>query len=303
MAQLPFLQLHLQLCRGLNNTLSATLKRPLNPLRLSPLTICNPFQTIQYQRKFPYPRTLTTMSDATPTIDPRYLSLFQKLESHFAKATSLPADKWAILATATLAAGPDPERADQLYLYLTSKKAYSTSEARKQLVRRLREALFKSIIIVGVCKPIEAILSISKVEREEDKDYSPPTREGWACDEANHERGVGWFNKLYARNSGSTLDLFAAHKDFSWLSTEITYGFFLSDRQVLDDVDTQMVVLPAIMSQNLPNETHWHIRGTRRLGVPIEDVKIVTECVRTVSEFYGVTLNKVPSVEEVEKDV
>ncbi len=84
---------------------------------------------------------------------------------------------------------------------------------------------------------------------------------------------------------------------------EITYGLFLSDRQVLDDLDTQMVVLPAIMSQNLPNETHWHIRGTRRLGVPIEDVRIVTECVKTVAEFYGIKLDKVPSVEEVEKDV
>ncbi|KAL4930883.1 uncharacterized protein BDV17DRAFT_280492 [Aspergillus undulatus] len=243
------------------------------------------------------------MAAPTPSIDPRYRWLFETLESRFAEATSLPADKWAILATATLAAGPDPERADQLYLYLTSQEAYSTSEARKQFVRRLREALLKSVIVVGVCKPIEAIISISKVEREEDKDYSPPTREGWACDEANHERGVGWFNKLYARNGNATLDLFAAHKDFSWLSTEITYGLFLSDRQVLDDVDTQMVVLPAIMSQNLPSETHWHIRGTRRLGVPIEDVKIVTECVKMVAEFYGVKLNKVPTVEEVEKDV
>ncbi|KAL4984370.1 hypothetical protein BDW68DRAFT_180732 [Aspergillus falconensis] len=240
---------------------------------------------------------------ATPSIDPNYLKLFETIESRFAQATSIPADKWAILATSSLAAGPDPERADQLYIYLTSQPAYSTSDARKQLVRRLREALLKSVIIVGVCKPIEAILSISKVEKEEDKDYSPATREGWACDEANHERGVAWFNKLYERNGNATLDLFAAHKDFSWLSMEITYGFFLSDRQVLDDVDTQMVVLPGIMSQNLPNATHWHIRGTRRLGVPIEDVKIVTECVKTIADFYGKTLDKVPSVEEVEKDV
>ncbi|KAI9371826.1 hypothetical protein BJX61DRAFT_487283 [Aspergillus egyptiacus] len=240
---------------------------------------------------------------AQPSMNPRYASLFQELESRIAKATSIPADKWPILAIATLVAGPDPERADQLYLYLTSQPAYSTSDSRKTLVRRLREALLKSVIIVGVCKPIEAILAIAQVEKEEDKDYSAPTREGWACDEANHERGAGWFNKLYARNGASTLDLFSAHKDFSWLSTEITYGLFLSDRQVLDDLDTQMVVLPAIMSQNLRKETHWHIRGTRRLGVTMEDVKIMTECVRLVAGFYGVSLDKVPSVEEVESDV
>ncbi|KAL2821493.1 hypothetical protein BJX63DRAFT_378336 [Aspergillus granulosus] len=239
----------------------------------------------------------------TPAIEPRYLDLFQKLEARIANAGSIPNDKWAILTIATLVAGPDPERVDQLYLYLTSQPRYATSESRKALVRRLREALFKAIIIVGVPKPIEAIVAIAKVEKDEDKDLSPPTRGEWTNDKANHERGVGWFSKVYTRNGGETLDLFNAHKDFSWLSTEITYGLFLSDRQVLDDLDTQLVVLPAIMSQNLPKETNWHIRGTRRLGVPIEDVKIVTECVKLVSEFYGVTLDKVPSVEEVEKDV
>ncbi|KAL2865166.1 uncharacterized protein BJX67DRAFT_359409 [Aspergillus lucknowensis] len=240
---------------------------------------------------------------SSPAIEPRYLTLFQNLESLFAKVTFLPSEKWSIPAIATLVAGPDPESTAQLYLYLTSQSRYATSESRKELIRRLREALLKSVIIVGVCKPIEAILAISKVEKEEDKDISPPTRKDWACDEANDERAAGWFNKIYARNGDATLDLFNAHQDFSWLSTKITYGLFLSDRQVLDDYDTQLVVLPAIMSQNLKIETHWHIRGTRRLGVPIEDVKVVMGCVKLVAEFYGVSLDKVPSPEEVESDV
>lgn len=114
---------------------------------------------------------------------------------------------------------------------------------------------------------------------------------------------MGWLQKLYRGNTSGTLDLFAAHKDFSWVSQEITYGLFLSDRQVLDDLDTQLVVLPAIMSQNLKTETHWHIRGTRRLGVPMEDVKIIWDCVKLVAGFHEVKLNRVPTVEEVEPDV
>ena len=84
---------------------------------------------------------------------------------------------------------------------------------------------------------------------------------------------------------------------------EITYGLFLSDRQVLDDVDTQLVVLPGIMSQNLKTETHWHIRGTRRLGVPKEDVQVIWNCVQLVAEFFGTKLNRVPTVDAVEPDV
>lgn len=236
-------------------------------------------------------------NDTTPGL----LQLFQDLETRF-RSTSIDPSKWYILAIACLVASPDPEAADQLYQHLINQPAYHTPSSRQALVRRLREALIKAVPIVGVCKPIEAILAIAKLERDEDKDYTF-TRENWQCDAANHERGVDWFQKLYALNSGSTLDLFNAHKDFAWLSTEITYGLYLSDRQILDDLDTQLVVLPAIMSQNLRLETHWHIRGTRRLGVSQHDVGVVWDCVKLVAGLFGVKLDRVPSVEEVEADV
>lgn len=230
-----------------------------------------------------------------------FSQLFQNIETRF-QGTGIDPSKWYILTIASLVASPDPESAAHLYQHLINQPAYQTPTSRQALIRHLREALIKSIPIVGVCKPIEAILAIAKLERPEDKDYTF-TRENWQCDAANHERGVEWFQKLYSRNSSGTLDLFSAHRDFAWLSTEITYGLYLSDRQVLDDLDTQLVVLPAIMSQNLRTETHWHIRGTRRLGVKMEDVRVICDCVRLVADFFGVKLNRVPSVEEVEGDV
>lgn len=236
-------------------------------------------------------------------MDLNYTTLFQSLESRFQSAATIPQSKWPILTIATLAASPNPNHAHNLYLYLTSKSEYQTPSSRQSLVRRLREALIKCIPLVGVCKPIEAILAINSVEREEDKDYTTFTRENWQCNESNHQRGVEWFEKLYRGNAAATLDLFAAHRDFAWLSMEITYGLFLSDRQVLDDLDTQLVVLPAIMSQDLRTETHWHIRGTRRLGVTLEDVRVVWECVQMVTGFFGGRLERVPTVEEVEPDV
>jgi hypothetical protein len=118
------------------------------------------------------PYKIATMSTSTapaaPTstteVQPRFSALFTELENRF-KATKLGSDKWYILAISTLAASPDPERADQLYLHLTQQEQYTPSAARQALIRRLREALVKSVPIVGVCKPIEAILSIAEVER------------------------------------------------------------------------------------------------------------------------------------------
>ncbi|KAF4446571.1 DNA polymerase alpha subunit B [Fusarium austroafricanum] len=238
---------------------------------------------------------------APPELTPELSQLFQTIEDRF-KSTKLGNQRWYLLVIACLSASPDPEAAAALYQYLTRQDAYQTSESRQALTRRLREALIKTIILVGVCKPIEAILAILKIEKPEDRDYSS-TREGWQADQANHDRGIDWFKKVYTRNAGDTMGLFDAHKDFAWVSAEITYGLFLSDRNVLDDTDTQLVVLPAIMSQNLPLETHWHIRGTRRIGVSKEDVQIIWDSVREVSNFFGNELNKVPTVDEVEPDV
>ena len=65
----------------------------------------------------------------------------------------------------------------------------------------------------------------------------------------------------------------------AWLSIEITYGLYLSDHSILDGVETELVVLSGIMIQNLPRETGWHLRGTRRIGVSYEDVETIQQCV------------------------
>lgn len=237
----------------------------------------------------------------TPTPDPKLIELFRNIETSL-QGTQLGDNRWYVVVAACMVAGPDPEAASQLYLHLCAQPRYSTPAARQALVRRLREALIKSVSIVGVCKPIEAILAIAAVERPEDRDLSS-TREGWQADDANLERAMEWYRKIYTRNATDTIGLFDAHKDFAWLSKHITYGFYLGDRQVLDDWDTEMVVFPAIMAQNLKLETWWHIRGTRRIGVSKADTQVLWNAIQTIMGHFGVKLNKVPTVDEVEPDV
>jgi hypothetical protein len=69
------------------------------------------------------------------------------------------------------------------------------------------------------------------------------------------------------------------HTITAWLSIEITYGLYLSDHSILSGVETELVVLSGIMIQNLPRETGWHLRGTRRIGVSHEDVETIQQCV------------------------
>ncbi|KAE8347197.1 hypothetical protein BDV24DRAFT_146746 [Aspergillus arachidicola] len=58
-----------------------------------------------------------------------------------------------------------------------------------------------------------------------------------------------------------------------------------------------------IMIQNLRKETHWHIRGTRRIGVSKEDTQVLWDCIQRVARFFDLKMNKVPTVDEVEYDV
>lgn len=99
------------------------------------------------------------------------LALFNSIEEHFPSST-LGTGRWFILAVAAIVGGGHPDLAADLYLHLISRPEYSTPEARKGLVRKLREALIKLVSVVGVPKPIDAVFSIAGVEREEDKDYS-----------------------------------------------------------------------------------------------------------------------------------
>lgn len=44
-------------------------------------------------------------------------------------------------------------------------------------------------------------------------------------------------------------------------------------------METELTVLTGIMIQNLPRETAWHLRGTRRIGVSAADVETIQQCV------------------------
>ncbi|KAF2010168.1 hypothetical protein BU24DRAFT_357067 [Aaosphaeria arxii CBS 175.79] len=236
-----------------------------------------------------------------PGVQPDVAALFQEIEHTF-QYTGLGDDRWYILTMAAVVGGTNPELAAQLYLYMINQPGRENPCDRQALMRRLREIIVKLVSIIGVCKPLEAIISIVKVERPEDRDYSF-SRENWQADGKNHEDGMAWLTQIYERNMESTLRLFDAHLDFQWISTDITYGLYLSDRQNMDDLDTELTVLVGIMIQNLKLETYWHIRGIRRIGVPQEDVKTILSCVRRIADFTGVKLNRIPTVDEVEQDV
>ncbi|KAI4629388.1 uncharacterized protein J4E87_003652 [Alternaria ethzedia] len=190
----------------------------------------------------------TTIPIPRDPTDDEALALFKAIKEKF-PSQSLGDDKWYVLLLAAMVGGGQPGFAPLLYKELIKRPECQTPEQRQALMRRIRETLFKLIVIVGVCKPLEAIFDIDAITRPEDKDYT--------------------FSRYEV----------VRH----WTSKQITYGLYLSDHSILNDVETELTVLSGIMIQNLPRETAWHLRGTRRIGVSKEDVETIQQCVRQQS--------------------
>ncbi|KAJ5481344.1 hypothetical protein N7475_000156 [Penicillium sp. IBT 31633x] len=241
------------------------------------------------------------MSAPDTTIDPRWAELFDAVENKF-KASGIESEKWYLTVLSAITTMPASHLCSQLYLYLINQHAYSTTDVRWKLIRRMREALLKDVGLLGLPRPSEALFDITKVMSDEDADCSF-TRKGWQCDFENHARGMEWLKSIYAHNIYGLLELYSKHPDFSFWLADITYGLLLSDRQILDDVDTELVVLPAVMGQDMPRMTYWHIRGMRRLGISKKDVQMVMDCVQLVVQACGVTLTQAPTVDAVDADL
>ncbi|KAJ8116960.1 hypothetical protein OPT61_g1736 [Boeremia exigua] len=233
--------------------------------------------------------------------DEEALELFNAVENLFPSKT-LGDGKWYILTLAAMVGGGQPGFAPLLYKELIKRPEHQSSEQRQALMRRIRETLFKLIVIIGVCKPLEAIFDIDAITRPEDKDYTF-SREGWQCDEANAKRGFEWQSRLYQQNQGAIDDVLASQRDFDWTSKQITYGLYLSDHTILNDVETEITVLSGIMIQNLPRETSWHLRGTRRIGVSFEDTETLQQCIELVANFCCLRLHRIPRVKDIEHEV
>ena len=76
-----------------------------------------------------------------------------------------------------------------------------------------------------------------------------------------------------------------------WITMNVTYGLFLSDHRLLSMQETELVVLPAIMTQNLRRPTYWHLRACLRAGMEPEEVEAVHKVVESVAAYGGKTLD------------
>ncbi|KAK4187502.1 hypothetical protein QBC35DRAFT_384671, partial [Podospora australis] len=227
--------------------------------------------------------------------------LFNKAEAEF--PARFQEHGWYLTVLASFVGTGQQQLAGGLYQHLIAQPQYQTSESRQALVRRMREALVKCIIINGIPVVIEAITSISDIEQDEDRDDSCSRNfaEDWNVGPETAERAAKVLKVLYKSEKGGHVKTLQSHLDIrkpihellrkAWISRNVSYGLLLSDHRILSMQETELVVLPAIMTQNLRAPTYWHLRACLRVGMHPDEVEAIHKVIEAVAAHGGKMLD------------
>ncbi|KAK7517794.1 uncharacterized protein IWZ02DRAFT_212441 [Phyllosticta citriasiana] len=207
---------------------------------------------------------------------------------HLLLPKSMPKSGAYLLPAAAITALGHPNLLGPLF---TDVLAFSPERSSKKISLQLRDVLLKQWTLIGIPLVVTAVSSLASAEKASGIEFPPGLSSKYAKpdslapSEAMSARGEKFMRKLYLGNLEPILSTWGSHEaDFTWLEKSVIYGLFLSDHEVLSEIETELVIMTSIMAQNLKGPTLWHMRGLRRLGISKKDVeetvKIVTECAR-----------------------
>jgi len=226
--------------------------------------------------------------------------LFQTAQEMF--PARLRENGWYLTVIAALVALNKPQIVGTLYSYLISQPEYATPTQRQALVRRMRGVLVRCCLINGVPVAMEATAAIAALEREEDKDYGF-VRKNWKLNKANRESGAKGLARVLGGDTAAFRQKFDAHKDILFVIIDVGYGLGLAQGQEFDVQETELVMLPAVMCQNLVAPTMFHLRGSLNVGVERDEVEQIHQTIEFVARSLGKELEPVGRVADVQDEM
>lgn len=206
------------------------------------------------------------------------------------------------MKAATCIACSRPTVIEPLYLNLVlDPSSESTNEGARHISTRLKDVFMKTWTITGIPSVITAVTSLAKAEQQNPNANPNPTSVPSLSDQTQkshyyplqltptlERQGHSFMLNIYQHNLNPIMSTWGSHQaDFEWLEKRIIYGLFLSDHKILTAVETEIVVLAAMMCQELKPPALWHVRGMRRLGISREGVQELLDCVKRMNEYWG----------------
>ena len=76
----------------------------------------------------------------------------------------------------------------------------------------------------------------------------------------------------------------------------------MADHQILDLIESELVIFPAIMCQNLRGPALWHLRGCVRAGISPDDTELIQQAAEMIATFAGRTI-EVGRVSDIKEEM
>ncbi|TDL20136.1 hypothetical protein BD410DRAFT_791217 [Rickenella mellea] len=212
------------------------------------------------------------------------------------------ANPWYIVAAVAFSASNRPQAVPIVFQHVLEEYNNSTHLERISVARKVRDALFKTGLVCGYSRAINALLELHKVTPDDLKD-TEPQRDLDAPVQEYVKRGQACFKTLYGDTAPAVQNLLdSIYPDMGWFSNTIGYGLTYSFAGALTPVETSYALVAALITMDTPLQIGWHLDGAMRAGASFEEVKAVRRIAMEVAESVGLSWSEgVPEVKNLDE--
>ncbi|KAF9484902.1 hypothetical protein BDN70DRAFT_871882 [Pholiota conissans] len=210
---------------------------------------------------------------------------------------------WYIVAAVAFSASNRPEAVPQVFEHVLEEMKSSPCEEAdsKLLAQKLREAIFKSGLISGYPKAINALKSLHETMPEHLKDTVIRRNPNASLSEYETNGQTLW-RTFYGEQADSVQGLLdSIYPDMGWFSRTIGYGLVYGHTDIISSLETSYTLVAALIAGDTPQQIAWHLDSARRKGATLEEIRAVREVSVRVAEFSGIQWrHPIPEVEPVQ---
>ncbi|GMM51308.1 Pxp2 protein [Starmerella bacillaris] len=189
------------------------------------------------------------------------------------------ASYWHFISATVLTVNNYPEEIPILYEYFIKDTA---ENQQKKRTLQIQEAIFKSSGLCGLPRVINSLTSLKSVIPEHLKQ-----REMIRDSERNYQTdGSQLFSKVYGKVTQRVLgNMRMAYPDLPYYATNCLYGPLFSPTEGLEAKETCMVIVAALVPQNVKPQLKGHLKGALNCGATQEEVESVCELTKLITHW------------------
>ncbi|KAL1740896.1 AhpD-like protein [Schizophyllum fasciatum] len=204
---------------------------------------------------------------------------------------------WAVVAICAFSAANLPEAVPQVFAYAA--KEETSHDGRLLLARKARDALFKSGMLSGYPKAINALAKLHASLPEDLRDREPMRPSNTTTDEL-HRTGEDLFMQTYGEKADDVRTLLHdIYPDLGHFSITFAYGYVYGASHALTPTETSFAFVAALIAADVPTQIDWHLRGARHHGATLEQVRAVRKIAIEASRAAGIIWkNAIPELAE-----